>query len=265
MPATRTRRPDSDAAALEQGLRAAHGEDAGQVPAGEGELPVVGAGREHHGGGAHDDLGWPARGRGRSATAAEPSGPRPDVPSAVAATRPGAPAGAVSRPAATRAASRRRSVRKYATSWCRACGRRAVRARRVWCRQYWPPSRARSRSGSIAAPARRRRATAAASPAGPAPMTATEGARPQRRGHRGPSRSACVTRHAGAAGTRQARWLGRPLTMTRQSKQTPMPQNEAARRGRSPGVRPPAVDAGVDQRGAHGLARGERRSPGRRR
>jgi hypothetical protein len=73
---------------------------------------------------------------------------------------------------------------------------------------------------------------AAARPAGPAPTTSTSTrARAQPRC----GTSCTSTSWPGAAGVRQARWLGRPSTVTRQSKHWPIPQSSPRVAGRRRG------------------------------
>ena len=94
----------------------------------------------------------------------------------------------------------------------------------------WPPACRRSSATMTLAPARAR-SRAADRPAGPAPTTSTS----QRDllGRRGRATFGRRTGDAGSERTsmpaatlvRQARWLARPSTVTRQSKHAPMPQN----------------------------------------
>ena len=110
-----------------------------------------------------------------------------------------------------------------------------------------PPT---GRPGPRRPPARRRRSPAQARRARLAAAPATGAER---------------TSMPSATLVRQARWLGRPSTVTRQSKQTPMPQNGP--RGAPEPRLADGDDVGGRERGGDGLARqrldlGDRRSGG---
>jgi hypothetical protein len=93
--------------------------------------------------------------------------------------------------------------------------------------KYWPPGCGRSSTTITSAPINAR-LRAADRPAGPAPTTRTSQAISSAGGAGcavgGPAVGLDRTSISGATLVRQARWLGRPSIVTRQSKQTPMPQ-----------------------------------------
>ncbi len=93
--------------------------------------------------------------------------------------------------------------------------------------KYWPPGCSRSSATITSAPASAR-LRAAVKPAGPAPTTRTSQAISSAGAAGSAGREAATgaewTSRPGSTLVRQARWLGRPFTVTRQSKQTPMPQ-----------------------------------------
>ena len=93
--------------------------------------------------------------------------------------------------------------------------------------KYWPPGCSRSSATMTSTPANAR-LRAAVNPAGPAPTTRTSQAISSAGAAgsvgRDVTTGAVRTSMPGAILVKQARWLGRPSTVTRQSKQTPMPQ-----------------------------------------
>ena len=189
------------AAALEQRLRAARGDDAGQVPAGEGQHPVVRAGRQHDARRAATSSGPPARGR-------RPGACTPGRPDA-GVDAPDAWSAAGARPRRESCSSASLRARNAARSWCSARGRSGVPRPSgvppVLAARPCSPVEQDDPGAGAGPPPRRRPA-----PPGPRRRPATSA----RSGRHGPLPSCVRDRDRPArAGTRQARWSGRPLTV----------------------------------------------------
>jgi hypothetical protein len=154
-------------------------------------------------------------------------------PPATAANSPGSNAPQITRSLRISTPRRRAVSIRAAPSRCWRSGAAAPAASMLTCLKYWPPGCARSSTTTTAAPALRA-AIAADRPPGPAPITSTSGRSTATSpiGHApsttGASARPCTWRrtcNGRSTLIMQARCSGFPSISTRQSWQTPMPQN----------------------------------------